>query len=316
MAELCKASGLSTTSELDNARLRVGIEQVHQLLLYAIKKSGDVDIGLHMGESSRPSALDIVGHLLLSSPDMTTAFKQVRQYHNLFGERIRFHAYRSKQNVVIEIEFLGEWQQVYGKSIRHVIDYTLVTFVRILGMLSEKKVLPARVHFAYPKPPDLKEYERIFGTKPFFDQTANQLYFSETDMEVSIKGYNSQLFRILEEHAQQLLEQLEGNAGIANSVKKELIRNMDAGFLSMEEVAAKLNKTARWLQRKLSDEGTSFRQLSNDLKRKFAERYLEEEKITIAEIAYRLGYAEPNAFSRAFKKWTGLSPAEYRAKSG
>ena len=117
---------------------------------------------------------------------------------------------------------------------------------------------------------------------------------------------------VLTRHADHLLSKLPKADKIVENAREKLVVCMRNGNPSIEALTEKLHITPRTLQRRFKEEGTSFKTLLNEMRKGLAARYLEEEKLGVSEIAYLLGYSEPSAFHRAFKRWFNVTPAEYR----
>ena len=111
----------------------------------------------------------------------------------------------------------------------------------------------------------------------------------------------------------QLLEELDRFSDIKAVVQKWIIRFLPKGIVDMEMIAGKINMSKPTLYRKLKDEGTSFQELLNRIRMQLMDHYFLEQKLSISEISYLLGFSEAPAFHRAFKKWKGTTPQEYRS---
>jgi AraC-like DNA-binding protein len=127
-----------------------------------------------------------------------------------------------------------------------------------------------------------------------------------------IAGFNSRLRDYFEQECKRLQSQLSAGTSTAALVRKQLIRSMDGGDASIEATAKRLGVSARSLQRRLTDEGTRYNDLLSEVRSEFAKRYLARGSISASEVAYLLGFTEPPAFFKAFKRWTGMTPREFQ----
>jgi len=132
--------------------------------------------------------------------------------------------------------------------------------------------------------------------------------------ELPIVSFNSRLRDYFDQECRRLLEQLGAGTGIAEQVRKKLIQAMDGGDTAMDATAKTLGMSARSLQRRLADEGTGYSDLLADVRAEFAKRYLARGNISASEVAYLLGFTEPPAFFKAFKRWTGMTPREFQQR--
>ena len=136
------------------------------------------------------------------------------------------------------------------------------------------------------------------------------LHFDQQYLEAPLPKHNIQTSSYCREQCQKLLDSLSQQGKVTESVRRILIES-PGHFPSIEKVAQDLNYSVRTLRRYLSEEGNSYRQLVNEIRQQLAQDYLET-RIPIEQIADMLGYAEPTNFSHAFKRWTSLSPQQYR----
>jgi AraC-like DNA-binding protein len=128
-----------------------------------------------------------------------------------------------------------------------------------------------------------------------------------------VLSYNRELYQLLDQEAARL--HADGQAqSFTEQVRRAMTGLLQRGYVGIEQVAAQLNTSTRTLQRKLREEGHTFGQVLEALQQAYAVRYLRESSLTIAEIGYLLGYAEPGVFTKAFKRWTGLNPSEFRQR--
>lgn len=167
---------------------------------------------------------------------------------------------------------------------------------------------PLAVEFARPAP-----YRRVFRAPVRFDAAANALEYARADVEDRLPAGNAELARGNDEVLVRYLARL-GQSRLASRVQQALLDAMPAGAPSKSAVARTLGMSARNLQRRLAEEGTSFSALLADARVSLARTYVDEGRLSVTEIAFVLGFADTSAFSRAFKRWTGLSPRAYAAR--
>jgi AraC-like DNA-binding protein len=160
---------------------------------------------------------------------------------------------------------------------------------------------------------DISEHERIFGCSPAFNQKGNGMVFRISDLEVSVLGYNPQLSLVIEKLLADRLQESEKGFRFTTKVREAISLNYQFDFPQLENVALALNITPRTLQRKLQEENTSYRQLSDTIRYELASTLLKYKELTISEIAYKLGYSELKSFRNAFIQWSGVTPAYYRS---
>jgi len=130
-----------------------------------------------------------------------------------------------------------------------------------------------------------------------------------------ITSFNSRLRDYFDEECRRQVGRIEGATTLAARVRTHLIGTMDGGNTAVDEVARRLGMSSRSLQRRLADEGTRYNDLLAEVRVEFAKRYLARGTVSASEVAYLIGFAEPQAFFRAFKRWTGQTPREFQHRA-
>lgn len=174
---------------------------------------------------------------------------------------------------------------------------------------------PKAIHFTHKEPGYRAEYDRIFGVPLFFGSHMNAILIDEAMLSARIPQTNPYLSQILTTHAEELLKNLENSKSIRGRVESLLLSILHTGEASMDTIAAKLGISRQTLFRKLKAEGVTFEKVLDELRHKLALRYLKDKKISVSETAYLVGFSDPAAFSRAFKRWTGSGPRAIRIKN-
>jgi AraC-like DNA-binding protein len=276
--------------------------------------SGDRDLGLHTAERLQPGVFDVLDYVVRTAPTLRIAVQRLGRYNRLEhdvaefrleddGERVRIlHAFRG-----------GRPGQTLGQH-RHSIEFTLASLAIIGRQLSGGPFAPTAVSFCHAAPEDTAAHADVFGVLPRFSAVENLFEVAAADLDRPLPAADARLWRVIERHAEALLAARPDPAeSLAARVAREVTNALGEGPPSLAEVARRLHMSERSLQRHLRDEGVRFEALVEGLRRDLAMSYLSDRKMAIAEVAYLLGYSEPSAFHRAFKRWTGTTPGELRA---
>jgi AraC-like DNA-binding protein len=168
------------------------------------------------------------------------------------------------------------------------------------------------VNVTHAEPAHRAEYDRIFRCPIVFESDKNALLIDEAWFTHPIALSPRYVFGILSAHAETLLEELEGTKSARGRVESALLPILHTGEASMEAIAAKMGVSRQTLYRSLKAEGVTFEKVLDDLRHRMALHYLSGKKVSVNETAYLVGFSEPAAFSRAFKRWTGSSPRSAR----
>jgi len=169
------------------------------------------------------------------------------------------------------------------------------------------------VHFTHPEPPYRAEYERIFAAPLTFDADWNAMQVDEAMLNEKVQRLPGYAFGVLSERAEALLKALESSKSTRGRVEALLMPILHTGEASMDLIAEKMRLSRQTLFRRLKSEGVTFEQVLDELRHKLATHYLHGQQVSVNETAYLVGFSDPAAFSRAFKRWTGVSPSEARA---
>ncbi len=308
---------LCALSDIDWDALNRGesstLPQINSLWQNAAKLSGDPYIGLHLGEEANLTALGIVGQLITNSPTIEAALQHACAFIGLTTDAFRLQLVKSGTHFQLEILPDPDCQQDYPFALEQSIDVALVFVLNEYKALVLGNIRPAGVSFRKSQPNNVKEYERIFQCPISFNTSETAIQFEANLLPQRIITADYELLNLLHRHAEHLLTIQSTLPVFATQVRKSLINRMHISLPQLPDMAAGFNMSVRTFQRKLSEEGTSYQKLSDAVRKEFAIRYLENRDARIKEISWMLGYNEVSAFTRSFKRWTGKTPAEWRA---
>ncbi len=197
-----------------------------------------------------------------------------------------------------------------------VVDIAVAVTHRFASWLIRKQIRLTAVELPYPAPADGSEYHLIYGVLPTFDAPCAAFTFDSMYLPVPVVRTEPELEEFLRSAPAGLLFRSRYDVTTADRVRNILERNTSAEWLSTEEVAKRLSLSAQHVRRLLREEGTSFRAIQEDILRDRAIESLVQGEETIEELSERLGYSEPSAFRRAFRRWTGIAPGSYQGTTG
>lgn len=297
---------------LQDENLRFDSSTYNNILEKALEITGDHLLGLHMGEFLSLSASGLVVQIVQSSGTVKEALKHICHFANLGCRALPYVLEEQQDAYSLSISPDPTWILESRVSVEQTIDGIMAYTRRQFEALTLEKYQPLAIQFARKEPQNWTEYQSVLKCPVQFDQKQNAILFRKSYVEEKIISSDYRLLQILVQHANERLQTIEKEVGFIAQVKQLMIQLMDADFPDIEKVAGNLNISVRTFQRRLKEEGSTFKSLVNDLREAFAKRYLANHKLTIKEIAYLLNYSEPSAFNRSFRKWTGLSPKEYR----
>ena len=309
---LSRAAGISPAA-LDNPDQRITIEQLDKLWQQAVRLTGDPFLGLHLGEHFDLSAVGVVGYLMQNSPHLGAALQQAMRYGKIVGDVLDIQAFQQKDLLVITFTPVPAWQILSPVSLRQSIEYDMAFTLRCFRTLTGQPLRPTYVSLTY-EATELTVYQQAFQTQLKFRQDTNTMAFDCQFLQLPIVAIHNQLLDTLEQFAQTLLQQLTHKESTTSQVKRVAVRRIGKDTFTVDSVADELIMSKRTLQRKLQQEGSSFRKIADEVRIALALRYLQQGGLSISETAYLTGFSESAAFHRFFKQQTGQTPQAYQVK--
>lgn len=299
---------------LQNSNERVSGAALERLLACLIPRSGDPCFGLHTSAYIQPASYSVLGYIAMNCATVGEALACIPLYEKIVGDMGVTTIQRDGDNVRVQ------WRCNFSNPLvrRHVIENVLASWTRytrwMSGVDSEN---PLQVWFEHPAPVDaalLQEYDAVFRTELHFDQPCSALVVAARQLAFPIRHADPQLLQTLLQHATGVLATIDQHESITRKVKNLLRLQLNDALPRKDIIASQLGMTARTLQRRLNEEGTSFQVLLNGLRRELAEYYLLKTPLSVDEIGARLGFVESRSFHRSFKSWTGKTPGQFRGR--
>ena len=318
LIQACVRLGLDTGRILDAARLdlatiqdpdaRIPIEQVEALWRKAYELSSDPNLALHAVEVLPFGAYRVIDSLGVSAPTVGTALAKVSDYFPLINEVVCLPYAVGERQVTFAVEAPTRPSAIS----RPYAEYTLAAVFLRTRLATGVPYRLLRVEFSHPRPADLGEHERVFQCPVSFAAQTCRMVIAREVWDSPCTGRDSALFSLLDVHARTLLDQLASPSDIVGRVREAIEVELRGGNPKIESVARRLAMSPRTLQRRLKDQGALFNDLLDGMRFRAAKSYLTQRDIASREVAYLLGFAEQSSFNRAFKRWSGQTPAEFR----
>jgi AraC-like DNA-binding protein len=268
---------------------------------------GDPYFGLHMGEYAEPGSWSILGYMMMNCRTLAEAFEKSARYQRIIGNLITGEAHLRLNKIKVVLSTPPH----APKMSRHCFEATFSSTVRMMRYLTGVELNPIQVAFTYPEPESTAEYERIFRCPVLFGQKENSFTIPLSIVFTPIKLPNPELLQYFENYAQEFLAEMGRQNEYTNAVTKIILAHLDDEDLTIKKVAKELSVSVRTLQNRLGEEGVIFSELLQEIRERLAKKYLRE-NYTVANITYLLGFSEPSVFRKSFKRWSGVTPREYR----
>lgn len=304
-------SGIDPVLLQDNNQ-RVTGQALERLLACLIPRCNDDCFGLHTSAFIQPASYSVLGYIAMNCATVGDALARIPLYEKIVGDMGVTRIQPGTDSVQVE------WHCNFQNALvrRHVIENVLASWTRytrwMSGIDSENPLLVLLEHAAPDNPAAMQEYAKVFDAEIRFNQSCSAIIVARRQLEYPIRQADPQLLQTLLQHATDVLAKIDQHESTAKKVRNLLRLQLHEIMPRKETIAAQMNMTARTLQRRLSEENTSFQLLLNELRREQAESWLANTLLTVEDIAARLGFAESRSFHRSFKAWTGKTPGQFR----
>jgi AraC-like DNA-binding protein len=289
---------------------RIPIEKYLYIQESAAEYTHDVSFGLHMGEYAEPGSWSILGYLMMNCATLGEALEKSGRYSRIIGNLIDATAHLR----FTRLQLVFNTPPYAPKMSRHCFESTFSSMMRMVRNLTGKPINPSEVTFIYSKPESICEYERVFCCPVLFDQKENSMTVELALANTPILMANPDLLAYFEAFAQDFLISMDCQKEFTRKVTKIILNHLDDESLTIQKVARDMALSVRTLQNRLENEGMVFSDLLRTIREKLAKKYLRED-YTVEQITYLLGFSDPSVFRKAFKKWSGVTPREYREQT-
>jgi AraC-like DNA-binding protein len=304
--ELLVKMGL-TAEQFVDPETRVATQVAFALLDELAARIKDPLIGLRAGELVDFADFDILEHAARSTPNLEQAQETMWRYMDLMHDVARFWSERQGD---LLLSHYGWAQGVVASPC--VNDFTVACALAFSRRNMLEYTPPREIRMQHARPEYAAEYEKFFGCPVTFGAPDNVIVASVERMHRPMRAASPVLAAAFEAQAQRLLEKMHGRQTLAGRVHADIAAHLGGEEANMEKTAKRLAMGVATLRRKLEDEGITYSEILDDLRRDLAERYLKEKSTAVSEVAFLLGFSDVRAFSRAFKRWTNVSPSDYR----
>jgi AraC-like DNA-binding protein len=296
-------AGLSR-GQLLQERGGVSVASQYRFLELAAAEANDQLLGLHVAAGMDIRGIGLLFYLTGSSRTVSEALENLARYSRTTNEGLVAEISQQKDEVILAIRRVQE----FDESHRQFFELLSLWFLRTLHNETNRDFTLLRVTFTHARNADLREVHRLLRCPVDFAQGVDSWVLPQRVMDLPIVSGDSQLLKILTAHADDLLAERRSVTGLQSMVANQLASLLPSGESRAAVVARQLGMSTRSLTRHLADEGTTFGDILEQLRRRLASRYLADDRMSVQQIAWLLGYSEVGAFNHAYKRWTGTAP--------
>ncbi|MGH1373123.1 MAG: AraC family transcriptional regulator ligand-binding domain-containing protein [Cellvibrionaceae bacterium] len=294
---------------MKNSDTQINLLKHYELMEAAAVQKGDPYLGFRMGLVCQSSDLGMLGYMLRNAPDFEKAIEILHNYVVLLSPETQTSLLKESNEYILTFKTLN----APSSAARQTVDMTLAQFILIgRDAFEDETWEPERIYFDYPKPSDSELANFPTSSELIFDH-----YFSGVSFPTTINSFrrddsDPQLLALLESQALQALKDHNVERSLLKHIQFLISSNIGNTKMTAECAASELGMSRRTMHRRLSEYGSTFNQLREDIVINIAKETLSTTTVSITELAHKLGYADSSAFDRAFKRLTGKRPLEYR----
>ena len=319
IARALRLQGVEPMALLENAGIdpaivinpdrRIPMTNMQTLWELAEQATGDECFGLAAAEQLQPAILQGMGLAILASSTLYDVLRRLERFAPICNTGVDLSLVDRDPYVDVEFRAFPGAEPSWMSQ-----DFSIGVGIVLCRLTLGEYFSPFEIDCRRPEPGDRDRYQAFLGARVNFGCELNRVRFVKSDIVEQLASANPELARLNDEQAEAYIASFT-RVSTSRTVVGKIIDHLPDGPPSQKEIADALHVSNRTLQRKLKEEGTSFIDLLQDARLSLAKKYLAQPQRSIVEIAFLLGFSEPSTFSRAFKRWTGSAPAEYRKRA-
>jgi AraC-like DNA-binding protein len=291
--------------DLEGPTARCPLVNSGRLWELAVGATGDPAFGLKVASHIKHTTFHALSYGLAASSTLKEAFERVCRYCHVGSDAVAYEFFRCGADYNFVIKPVADLPF-------EPIDALVAAHLRMCRSLIGREFSPLLLELRRPRPTRIDDFERLLRAPLRFGAEQNRLVFDADSIERPLEGGNPELARYNDVIALQYLTRIERD-DIQRRVRDVLLQRLEGSEPSQEEIAERLHMSARTLQRKLADSGTTYKEILDETRHALAMAYLSAPQSSVNEVTYLLGFSSGSCFTRAFRRWTGQSPTSWRA---
>jgi AraC-like DNA-binding protein len=269
-------------------------------------RSRDPFLGLHVAEAAHVGTFDVLDYVLYFSATFGCALDNLVRYHRLLAD-----AWAFRRVTEGETTRLRRVEVTPPQEAEAFFAFLVVRGRVLLGV----DLTPSEVKFAHPSPADTSQHAQLFRCPVHFGVAVTELLLPTATLDLPVVTSNPDVEKILERYTAELIERQPKDDSFVERVRSVVARTLRSGPPSLEATARALKASPRTVQRKLGEHGTTHLEIVDSVRSEMASQLVEKGNLSLTEIAFLVGFTDVSGFQRAYKRWTGTSPSDVRARA-
>lgn len=268
------------------------------------------ELGLTTANLAQPSLMGWAGITACCAPTLERALIDMAEFEPLNAQNARGRSSYYKEGNKSIAAFYSI--SPYNQYNHFIVDMALAVQYSVLNSIAGKVIQPTRIEIEFDEPDYSSQYSSLFHCPVYFNQKRNAIVYKQSELKNAPKQSNELTYRECRQLCEEKLKTKQRKLSFVEKVRNEITPLLHSKKLTMTQVANSLEMPEWTLRRRLKQENTSFNLLLDETRKAMALIYLKDDQYSLQEITYLLGFANPNAFQRAFKRWEGVAPGAYR----
>jgi AraC-like DNA-binding protein len=304
-----KASGIRRTT-LSRKETMIPLEKHYALFGHAAEATGDECYGLNTGIDVDPKKAGLMGYIGLSSASLQDAFENFQRYTRIMSNAFTLILSLEDEVGIVERRSLATTMSFGHEQAR---EFSMAMLLRACRVFTGREIVPVAVEFVHRRTRNVAAFKHFFSCPISFGNTRETMVFRREHLLLPIVSADDKLLEVLKGYGDAVLEKRsESGPDFQNQVERWIIELLPKGEATAKIIAMELGMSERTFTRRLSDLGLTFKEILAEVRRDMALKYLANMDISLKQIAFLLGYSDASAFTHAFKRWTGETPADVR----
>jgi AraC-like DNA-binding protein len=295
-----------------NPGTRIPLDTINQLWDGAVEKTADECFGLTVGSLVTPHTLNALGMALWSVCTLREHMQCVVRYRAILSADKGAMTLEEEDGCLVSTSNVEVDENGVCRYTDYELDAICAAMVTLRRLHYKKDFCPVKMELTRSTPQNPKAFEAFFGCPVTYEQPRLRVFVSMADADAQIPGSSRNLAQATEQLALDYLTQLNQSEDIIGDVRQALLSLLPQGKATLDHVADFLHTSKRTLHRKLESHETSFRDQVEGFRKELADRYMQQDDLSLGDISFLLGFSSSSNFTRAFKRWTGVAPQEYR----
>lgn len=309
-AALLSRAGL-TVEQIDDRSARLKVQSQIRFLELAAEALQDDTLGFHLARDFDLREIGLLYYVLASSETLADALHKAERYSSIVNEGILLKIGPGRE-AAVRLSYVG----VKRQPDRQQAEFWLTSIVRLNRQLTDRRLVPSRIRLIHQRAKTAPELRSFFGCEIEFGSDVDEVVFSDTVKLMPVVSADHHLNALLVTYCEEALaHRSEHRTTLRSSVENAIVKLLPHGNVRAGAIARELGTSHRTLARRLSSEGLTFSGILDELKIDLANSYLGHGDLPISQIAWLLGYREISAFTHAFRRWTGITPRQARARA-